>query len=226
MQRLRRTASEVKPAPAQEASLRPALIQKTVESQQRKRTIMPGKLSVGLSKNVGEVNYGSRGASVSLEVELDPRAVEQPNRLRSYMRKLCELVQRGRQSAAQRLTRSKPCGESPSNRSCDPRAKVPPDAEPSWTAHSHRLDEQSSARAARAFTARERPSAVSSTAQDRPRRNSPLRGWEHPLRLPPPPQSPAQLTHDSPASLAAPDQPDDDERQLFELNSSPRVGGT
>ncbi len=37
---------------------------------------MPMKLNVGLSRKVGEPNYGSRGASVNLELELDAALVE------------------------------------------------------------------------------------------------------------------------------------------------------
>ncbi|MGZ0174755.1 MAG: hypothetical protein ACKVHE_35095 [Planctomycetales bacterium] len=35
---------------------------------------MPMKLNVGLSRKIGEPNFGSRGASVNLELELAGRA--------------------------------------------------------------------------------------------------------------------------------------------------------
>ena len=38
------------------------------------------KLNVGLAKKVGEANFGSRGASVNLEVELDPGLTGDPDR--------------------------------------------------------------------------------------------------------------------------------------------------
>jgi hypothetical protein len=37
---------------------------------------MPLKLNVGLSRKIGEENYGSRGASVNLELELDAGCIQ------------------------------------------------------------------------------------------------------------------------------------------------------
>ncbi|MDA1251419.1 MAG: hypothetical protein O2820_19590 [Planctomycetota bacterium] len=51
---------------------------------------MPMKLNVGLSRKVGEPNYGSRGASMNLELELDNSLVEQPERLRDRIRQLAK----------------------------------------------------------------------------------------------------------------------------------------
>lgn len=49
---------------------------------------MPTTLNVGLSKKVGQPNYGSRGASVHLETELDTGVVNDPDRLRDRIRQM------------------------------------------------------------------------------------------------------------------------------------------
>ncbi len=53
---------------------------------------MPLRLSIGLSKKVGEPNYGSRGASVSLEAEFDAALTDDPERLRGHVRRLFGLA--------------------------------------------------------------------------------------------------------------------------------------
>src|ERR1700726_5033434 len=50
--------------------------------------IMPLKVNVGLSRKVGETNYGSRGASVNVEMELDSTLVAAPEKLRERIRQL------------------------------------------------------------------------------------------------------------------------------------------
>lgn len=49
---------------------------------------MPLKLNVGLSRKVGEPNFGSRGASVNLELELDSAIVGEPDRLQERIRQM------------------------------------------------------------------------------------------------------------------------------------------
>lgn len=53
---------------------------------------MPLKLNVGASKKVGESNYGSRGASVNLEMELDSGLMNDPPKLQEKIRALFGLV--------------------------------------------------------------------------------------------------------------------------------------
>ena len=50
------------------------------------------KLNVGLSQKIGQANYGSRGASVSLEVELNSGLINQPERLNEQIRHLFDLA--------------------------------------------------------------------------------------------------------------------------------------
>ena len=53
---------------------------------------MPMKLNVGLSRKVGEANYGSRGASVHLELEVESVLVENPDRLQDRIRQMFRLA--------------------------------------------------------------------------------------------------------------------------------------
>jgi hypothetical protein len=55
---------------------------------------MPLKLNVGLNRKVGEPNYGSRGASINLELELelDSAVIDSPDRLRDRIRHLYSLA--------------------------------------------------------------------------------------------------------------------------------------
>ena len=46
------------------------------------------KLNVGFSRKTGEANYGSRGASIELAIELDSGLIEQPERLKDRARQL------------------------------------------------------------------------------------------------------------------------------------------
>ncbi|MFQ5472870.1 MAG: hypothetical protein ACE5FA_08320, partial [Dehalococcoidia bacterium] len=46
------------------------------------------KLNVGLSRKVGEANYGSRGASVNLEIELESGLVSEHERFHERIRRL------------------------------------------------------------------------------------------------------------------------------------------
>jgi hypothetical protein len=61
---------------------------------------MPLKLDVGLSRKVGESNYGSRGASVNIEMELESSLVGDPAKLQDRIRQLFGIV---RSSLAEEL---------------------------------------------------------------------------------------------------------------------------
>jgi hypothetical protein len=53
---------------------------------------MPLKLNVGLCRKVGETNYGSRGASVHIELELESSLVGEPAKLQERIRQIFGIV--------------------------------------------------------------------------------------------------------------------------------------
>ena len=53
---------------------------------------MPLTLNVGFNRKVGEANYGSRGASVNLEIEVESGLVREPDKLQAKIDYLFELA--------------------------------------------------------------------------------------------------------------------------------------
>jgi hypothetical protein len=68
---------------------------------------MSVKLNIGLSRKVGEANYGSRGASINLEVELDNGVLNDPGQLRDRVHDLYVLA---RESVDEELQRPADAG--------------------------------------------------------------------------------------------------------------------
>jgi hypothetical protein len=54
---------------------------------------MPLKTNVGVSRKVADNNYGSRGASVNLELELDSTLIQDPERFHDRIRQVFRLAQ-------------------------------------------------------------------------------------------------------------------------------------
>jgi len=54
---------------------------------------VPLKTNIGISRKVADNNYGSRGASVNLEVELDSGLIQEPERLQDRIRQVFRLAQ-------------------------------------------------------------------------------------------------------------------------------------
>lgn len=63
---------------------------------------MPLKTNIGVSRKIADNNYGSRGASVNLEVELDSGLIQEPERLQERIRQVFRLAQ---QSVEEELAR-------------------------------------------------------------------------------------------------------------------------
>lgn len=70
---------------------------------------MPLKLNVGLSRKVGEANYGSRGANVNIEMELDSALLNEPQKLQERIGQLFGVV---RTSLAKELSGTAPAAGS------------------------------------------------------------------------------------------------------------------
>ena len=70
---------------------------------------MSVKLNIGLSRKVGEASFGSRGASINLEVELDNGVLNDPGLLRDRVQDLYVLA---RQSVDEELQRPAEAGPS------------------------------------------------------------------------------------------------------------------
>ncbi len=83
---------------------------------------MPMRLNVGASKKIGEANYGSRGASVNLELELDATLVLEPAKLQEKIRQLFGLV---RTALTEELNNGNNGHTTPSTPH-DPTASMPP----------------------------------------------------------------------------------------------------
>jgi len=52
------------------------------------------KLNIGFNRKVGEANYGSRGASVNLEIEVESGLVREPEKLQAKLSYLFDLAKR------------------------------------------------------------------------------------------------------------------------------------
>ena len=61
---------------------------------------MPAKINIGFSRKIGESNYGSRGATANLEVEIDSGTISDSQLLRDRMRSLYAMA---RQSVEEEL---------------------------------------------------------------------------------------------------------------------------
>jgi hypothetical protein len=74
---------------------------------------MPVNVNVGFSRKVGEPNYGSRGASVHLEMELDRAVLDDPERFQTEIEVIFE---QARSAVERELQRD----VSPESESCGP----------------------------------------------------------------------------------------------------------
>ncbi|HEY0983008.1 hypothetical protein [Schlesneria sp.] len=119
---------------------------------------MPLKLNVGLSKKIGLPDYGSIGASVHLELELDSGAVGDPDRLRHQIRHLFGMA---KSSVEAELINQQSVSQNGSGRGGEPRFNGDADGHATNGNHSpHHLNRrtatQSQIRAIRAIANRER----------------------------------------------------------------------
>jgi hypothetical protein len=64
---------------------------------------MPLTINIGISRKIGQSNFGSRGASVGLQIEADSRSIDQPERLRESIDQLFELANQSIDDELQKL---------------------------------------------------------------------------------------------------------------------------
>ena len=76
---------------------------------------MSVKLNIGLSRKVGEARFGSRGASINLEVELDNGVLNDPGLLRDRVQDLYVLARQSVDEELQRPAETGPCEPSHTN---------------------------------------------------------------------------------------------------------------
>ena len=83
---------------------------------------MPLKTNIGVSRKVADNNYGSRGASVNLEVELDSTLINDPERFHERIRQVFRLAQ---QAIDEELNRQQGNGTATTRRTCQQRPRQP-----------------------------------------------------------------------------------------------------
>ena len=83
---------------------------------------MPAKLNVGASRKIADGRYGSRGASVNLEIELDHNVVLDPAKLHERIRQIFNLVH---QALTEELQRDPPVPSSDADKSAKARQNGP-----------------------------------------------------------------------------------------------------
>lgn len=113
---------------------------------------MPLKVNVGLTKKLGEANYGSRGASVNVEMELESTLVSEPGKLQERIRQLFVVV---RSSLAEELNgNANGNGAKPTTNGNDTNGHGPADHNPARNGHErpHRPATQSQVKALHAIT--------------------------------------------------------------------------
>ena len=107
------------------------------------------KLTTSISKKIGMPDYGSRGAAVALEVELDARVVEDPAALTGQIHKLFGLARRAVDAELQNGSLDEPAAPNAGGPSRAPHNNRPVDGE------TIRYATQSQVRAIRAICSRQ-----------------------------------------------------------------------
>lgn len=101
---------------------------------------MPLRLSVGLSKKVGEAGYGSRGAQIDLEVEVDTTLVAEPGKLQERIRELFGLARQSIQEelhgASEATPTSSPANNGNASSTGDQHRHAPPRSTSNGNGHS------------------------------------------------------------------------------------------